>query len=286
MEELSVGVNGYGSGIILCRWNVNNPFGLLMSQTIKRCTRGTVLPLLAVLFCAAFPAFAQERTVTVKSVHTAKVLELSDGSLLRLAAVQAPNRARNEFEVSEPLAQEAYETTRALAEGKTLRIVPMGDGEDRRGREVAMAYDGDVWLQAELLRRGMAWVYTFEDSRSYAPALLAAEREAEAAGRGIWAEQGYAVLTPEEAVEHAGEFHLVRGQVHEVAVVRGRYYVNFGEDWKTDFTLFIDKAAAANFAPEWLASLKGKTIRVRGWLFERNGPAIELTHPEQVEILP
>lgn len=247
-----------------------------------------MLPALVALLVFAPVALAapRERVEAVKTVQTAKVLELADGTLLRLAALQAPNRARNALEADEPQAQQAYAALRALAEGKTLRVVPVGDGADRRGRLVGMAYDGDLWLQAEMLRRGMAWVYTFADSRAYAPALLAAEHEAEAAGRGIWSEPDYAVLSPAQAAGHIGHFRLVRGTVEDVAVVRGRYYVNFGEDWKTDFTLYIDKAAAAHFAPEWLAALKGRTVRVRGWLFERNGPALELTHPEQVEILP
>ena len=30
---------------------------------------------------------------------------------------------------------------------------------------------------------------------------------------------------------------------------------------------------------------EGKRVRVRGWIDERNGPAMDLTHPEQVELL-
>jgi hypothetical protein len=33
-------------------------------------------------------------------------------------------------------------------------------------------------------------------------------------------------------------------------------------------------------------SLKGKRLRVRGWVKSRNGPMIEATHPEQIELLP
>ena len=41
--------------------------------------------------------------------------------------------------------------------------------------------------------------------------------------------------------------------------------------------------AAAGLAPD---SLKGRRIRVRGWLRSRYGPLIEATHPEQIELLP
>jgi hypothetical protein len=32
-------------------------------------------------------------------------------------------------------------------------------------------------------------------------------------------------------------------------------------------------------------ALKGKRVRVRGWLKNFNGPSITVTHPEQIEIL-
>jgi hypothetical protein len=32
-------------------------------------------------------------------------------------------------------------------------------------------------------------------------------------------------------------------------------------------------------------SIKGKHIRVRGWLKKSNGPKITVTHPEQIEVL-
>jgi micrococcal nuclease len=35
-----------------------------------------------------------------------------------------------------------------------------------------------------------------------------------------------------------------------------------------------------------LKALAGKRLRVRGWVMWRNGPMIEATHPEQIELLP
>ena len=32
-------------------------------------------------------------------------------------------------------------------------------------------------------------------------------------------------------------------------------------------------------------SLEGRRVRVRGWLQSLNGPMIEVTHPEQIEVL-
>lgn len=241
--------------------------------------RGGFATLALVVLCFAWPVFAQQ----VVAVPTAKTLQLQDGTVVRLAALQAPNRGRSAAEADDLLAKEAHATLEALALGKEVRLEPIST--DRRERLVAMAYVDGAWLQAEMLRAGMGWVYSFADTRAYARDLLAAEHEAERAKRGVWAQPAYAVLDVAEAASHLSEFRLVRGTVADVAEVRGTYYVNFGADWKTDFTLQVSKSDAKAFDADWLISLKGKTLRVRGWLFEKNGPAMELTHPEQVEIL-
>ena len=68
----------------------------------------------------------------------------------------------------------------------------------------------------------------------------------------------------------------------------GRLYLNFAPDWRSDFTISIARRDAAAFARAGLDpnALSGKRLRVRGWLAWRNGPMIEATHPEQIELLP
>lgn len=234
---------------------------------------------LAVVIFLPVAAFAQPLQKAV-SVPTAKTLALEDGTVIRLAALQAPNP-------QDPLSGQALATLELLALNRPLRIEPLGKAPDRHGRTVAMAYreDGSL-LQSEMLRAGMGWAYTFPDSRKHAATLLAAESEAEKAGRGVWAHPDYAVLKAEKADGHAGEFRLVHGKVQNAAQVRGRYYLNFGDDWKTDFTVTVERNSLKHFDKAWLETLPGKTVRIRGWLFQRNGPAMTLSHPEQVEILP
>jgi hypothetical protein len=67
---------------------------------------------------------------------------------------------------------------------------------------------------------------------------------------------------------------------------RDRAYLNFGSDYKTDFTVSIAKHDAKNFGRGFDPKLfAGHTIRVRGWIESINGPAINATHPEQIEVL-
>ena len=69
--------------------------------------------------------------------------------------------------------------------------------------------------------------------------------------------------------------------------VQGRVYLNFGRTWKQDFTAVIDRAALALFSGSGIDPLQlgGALVRVRGWVDIHDGPRIDVTHPEQIEVL-
>ena len=82
-------------------------------------------------------------------------------------------------------------------------------------------------------------------------------------------------------------FELVEGVVVAATIVRGRAYLNFGPDWKTDFTASIDPRDRRLFddAGFDIEALQGHRVRVRGWVESWNGPMIKVSHPEQIEVL-
>jgi hypothetical protein len=137
-----------------------------------------------------------------------------------------------------------------------------------------------------MLRAGMARVYTFDDNRALAADMLALEGEARDAGRGIWAHPFYAIRATDRAL--LGEldtFQIVEGRVLKTARV-GRYvYLNFGPDYRTDFTASIATKLLPLFEQAGVdpLALEQKTVRVRGWIDSYNGPSIRVTHPEQIE---
>ena len=133
----------------------------------------------------------------------------------------------------------------------------------------------------------MARVYSFADNRGLVAEMLALERQARAARRGIWGLRFYRTRAAEEAGRWLGGFELVEGRVLAVGLVRRRAYLNFGEDWRSDFTIALDPETRRLFEAEGidLKAYEGRRLRVRGWLKSRNGPMIEVTHPEQIELL-
>ncbi len=146
--------------------------------------------------------------------------------------------------------------------------------------------DGE-WIQAALLAAGMARVYSFRDNRTAVRTMYGLEAEARRARRGIWAHPFYRVRAPGELFRDIGSFQVVAGRVRAVATVRGTTYLNFGPDWRSDFTVMLKGRARRLFREAGLSpkALEGHRIRVRGWLRKRNGPMIEATHPEQIEPL-
>jgi hypothetical protein len=89
-------------------------------------------------------------------------------------------------------------------------------------------------------------------------------------------------------LRYRSTYQLVEGKVRDAAEVRGRIYLNFGENWREDFTITVQPTNKRVFdeAGMKLTDLKGRRVRVRGWIERRGGPLIEIYHPSQLEVLP
>jgi endonuclease YncB( thermonuclease family) len=250
----------------------------------------------ALIFCAALLAGLSAVARTVVPVESGRVVEVTDGDTVtlaggtevRLVGIQAPKLAlgRPGFRPW-PLAEDAKRAVVALCRGRDATLAYFGRKIDRHGRLLAhLTCAPGIWVQGAMLERGLARVYTFADNRARAAEMLALESRARAAGRGIWALPFYAVRDAADPRLATGSFQLVAGTVVAAAVVRGRAYLNFGHDRRTDFTVTVaprDLAAFGGAAS--IASYRGRRLRVRGWIARHGGPEIVATHPEQIEEL-
>ncbi len=233
---------------------------------------------------------------TVREVVDGDTLFLSSGLKVRISGIQAPKLSLGRDHVTDwPLGEEAKQALIRLTQNQRLGLYYSGERRDRYGRALAQIFtlkqDGRpaVYIQEEMLRLGLARVYTWPDTFQDSQRLLAAEADARAAKRGIWALDHYDIRSPnpDALAQDVDSFQLVEGIITSTAEVRGRIYLNFGADYKTDFTVVIDKDARKRFADEDydLLQLKGAKVRVRGWIELKNGPSIWLTHPEPLELL-
>lgn len=236
------------------------------------------------------PPAAEAPRGVVAAVLDARTLALDDGAQIRLAGVNAPQAAQGGA-VAEPLFEEARGALEAAALGRTPKLVYAEGDEirDRWDRRVARVevdvIGGQGWLQARLIEDGLARVDPEEASRPWDEELLAREAAARAVGRGMWAEPFYAVRAPEAVDSAIGSFQIVEGVVVDAAQVRGTVYLNFGPDWRTDFTASVPPEHVARFAEADLLSLSGARVGVRGFVTLRNGPMIVLRERAQLERL-
>lgn len=133
----------------------------------------------------------------------------------------------------------------------------------------------------ELLRTGQ--VQRLPEEGADTPAMRDAEAEAIAARRGVWAEACCRLLAPHEVADKTGTWRVVRGVLQSVTPRREVTYLNFGKDWRTDFTVIVPaRLARAVRVTSWKP---GGEVEVRGWIHWQNGPAMTLDVPEQLRVI-
>jgi endonuclease YncB( thermonuclease family) len=217
-------------------------------------------------------------TAMVAAVRDGRTLTLADGRTLRLAAIEVTDDSRAALQ--------------KLVARQTLRLETLGANRDRYGRLVAFAFAGDAkaTVQQDLLTEGEARVAARVGDKACADMLLAAERAARAGRRGLWGDPNFAPLVTENLARlraERGHFALVEGKVLSVHDSGGTIYLNFGRHWTRDFSVLIPRRRASAFAAAGIEpkSLKGRRIRVRGWIEMRRGPIVEVDAPGQIELL-
>ncbi len=228
----------------------------------------------------------------VTQVLDAETLRLDDGSEVRLAGILAPGAPDAASDTTFwPPAQEAKAALEALVAGQSVEIASLESRGDRYGRLVAHVFVARdrrrIWVQGALLATGHARVQALGGGTTCLDELMGHERVAFHAHRGLWSNAAYQVRSATETFElmrYRHTFQLIEGEIAEVADVKGRVYLNFGADWRSDFTAGIDKARGPGWPADFKA-LKGERVRVRGYIERRNGPYIELAHPSQLEVL-
>ncbi len=219
-----------------------------------------------------------------------------DGRTIKLASVMAPLApltAQMPAAGWEP-EQAAHAALSELTAMGTPEISLEQKWRDRFGRSSAQIYieraSERIWLQRALVEQGHAIVSSRDGGASCIGSLLTAEDTARKAKRGLWANATYRVHQandPSALRRLRSSFVLVEGTVVSVAVRSGRLFLNFGDDWKTDFTTVVpahllkDKPDRAKA----LSALAGHSIRVRGWIERRYGPSIEIFDLSDIEDL-
>lgn len=235
----------------------------------------------------------QTKTGRVDQIIDALTLSLKDGTIIRLTGIDIPDRFQPRDNLYE---QAAFMRLKELLPERT-EIYLFQTRKADKGRTNRMGHslahivtkDENIWIQGQLLEDGFARVYAMPSNNQLVDDLYKIESNAREAKKGIWQDNSaFKLLTLNELSNKNDEFIVVEATVQKVATVRNNIYLNFGSDWKNDFTVMITPEKRRAFSKKQIdpLTLGKEVVRVRGWVREYNGPFIELEDISHLEILP
>jgi endonuclease YncB( thermonuclease family) len=234
-------------------------------------------------------------TGTVTRVVDNQTIRLSDGSALHLAGVLAPTALDSLAATpSWPPERQTLHALEDLVLGRNVGIALTERHRDRYGRQSGHVFVGrgeqSRWLQAELVALGSVRVDVTALAPRCARVLLALEARTRHARSGLWSHAAYRIRDAKQSrrlLRYRSTYQIVEGRVHKVARVGKRIYINFDQDWRTDFTIGLTTRTARRLGltQARLTELEGRRVRSRGWIERRGGPFIYLTAMAQLELL-
>ena len=152
------------------------------------------------------------------------------------------------------------------------------------------------WVQQYLLEQGLAQLRENDLMVDEAVMLHRAEDRARQARRGIWGTEFGAVKSagkPGKLWPFLNSYQHVEGILQKIAYRGDWLYLNFGPDWREDFTVAIHhNDLSAKGWPQLVDDARRRRkvfvegryrVRVRGVLSLWNGPAIIIANPKQIE---
>jgi endonuclease YncB( thermonuclease family) len=223
-------------------------------------------------------------TGKVSRVVDGRSIMLEDGREVQISGVEVPP-------ASQRPAAPAKAALEAMLLGEVVELRGSQDVTDRYGRTVAflVRQNGAIDVAGDLLAHGHARVAAQIGDAACAAELLSRERVARTSKLGLWAEPYYDVIEARNAPQllaARGRFSVVEGKVLSVRESGGTIYLNFGRRWSEALTVTISKRHERIFSGAGLSPkrLESRTVRIRGWIEERNGPRIEAYRPEQIEV--
>lgn len=144
-------------------------------------------------------AIAGSDNVYVSRVVDGDTLKLSNRERVRLIGIDTPElhysekllrdsrKSGKDIKTIQALGAKAAEFTKALCEGKKVRLEFDVRKKDRYGRLLAYVYLEDgTFVNQKIIEEGYAQVMTIPPNVKYADRFLQLQREAREKGKGLW----------------------------------------------------------------------------------------------------
>lgn len=242
------------------------------------------------LYSIDFSSLKRGDVAEVVQAIDATTIQLHDGRFVRLIGVESPDYDHENPGMYALLARDILND---MLGGQSVRLYITKD--ERRGRENRMGMtlahverlSDRLWAQGTLLQLGLVRVRSQQSNPEMAKTMYEIEQAARKDEIGIWGEEAFKVLPADKVDGHEGRTHVVEGRVMSASLKNNRVYLNFGSNWRTDFTVTIEPEDRRGFSRAGIdpLQLQNKVVRVRGWVDSYNGPYIQVDHPEAIEVI-
>lgn len=149
---------------------------------MKKCI-GLLLLFLCFGFCSC--SFQADKSkvivhkILVRTVIDGDTIELSDGEKVRYIGINTPERNQKYY-------KEARDLNMALVQGKDVTIEYDALKKDQYGRTLGYVFVDSVLVNQEIIKAGLAFVYSEHSTIKHFDAFLRTEKEAKEKHIGIW----------------------------------------------------------------------------------------------------
>jgi len=226
----------------------------------------------------------------VACVVDGDTIELSNGERVRYIGIDTPEirEKENSNWVYKPMpfAEKAKDFNRKLVEGKSVKLEFDVQKKDKYKRLLAYVYAEDKMVNVEMVREGLAMIYTYPPNVKYSQRFLDAQREARDNNRGLWIDLKGNKISTSEAKNNIGRVRMIEAQVTDTRLTEKLLILKF----KDNFNVAIYKDNIPAVLKDMVRSpdkyFRGKTVRVYGVIKNYKAhPEIMLHDISQLEIL-
>jgi len=233
------------------------------------------------------------QAVAVAEVIDGDTLRLVEGTLVRLAGVTTP-RGPMAADETLPLQETARRVLSALLATGAVTMLTTDEVADRYGRIHGQVFveqpEGTLsWVQERLAERGLVRVERPRLTPACNKRLRDAEATAIAAQTGLWGEVAHGIWDARDPslTSRIGLYEVVEGLVLSVGTRTYMTFVDFGREYRRDFTVMITPSMVEKLAVAGMvvADIAGRRVRVRGVIEMSGWPAIRLKQVDEIAIL-
>jgi len=252
------------------------------------CVITVIITLLLIGICA--PGDAGGKEYLVRNVVDGDTVELANGKKVRYTGIDTPETmkriGRDWLFDPEAFGVEAKEFNRSMVFKKKVTLEFDVTKKDKYDRWLAYVYVDGKMANEELIRQGLATVYTFPPNVRHLDLLLEAQEDARKKKRGLWG--ALKSISPGEARNSIGRFRVVTGEVFDVGISPHKIFLNMGSDRSKDLTAVIFTRNIPLFRKKRIdpySHYRARRVEVVGKIEDQGGPVMIIDNPSQIRII-